>query len=149
VMNTLFAGWAKWHGPMSYRVNGALVADRVGKTTPYALFHLQPRGILFLGATMDVYEGMIVGEHARTNDLDVNVTREKKLTNMRASGRDDMIQLAPPRRLSLEAAIEWIDEDELVEITPQSIRLRKKELNASLRARRARVERRDADAGGE
>ncbi|MDX9724274.1 MAG: translational GTPase TypA [Myxococcota bacterium] len=141
IMNTFFGGWMPWVGAISYRQNGAMVADRMGKTTPYALFHLQPRGVLFLDGGVEVYEGMIVGEHAKTNDLEVNVCREKKLTNMRASGRDDNVQLSPPRRLSLEDAIEWLDEDELCEITPTSIRLRKKELISSMRARSARMER--------
>ena len=108
IMNTLFSGWAPWFGAMTYRQNGALVADRDGKSIPYALFHLQPRGILFIGPGVDCYEGMIVGENSRPNDIDVNVSREKKLSNMRAAGRDDNIILTPPRQMSLEEAIEWI-----------------------------------------
>lgn len=139
IMNTLFSGWAPWFGAMNYRQNGALVADRDGKSIPYALFHLQPRGILFIGPGVDCYEGMIVGENSRPNDIDVNVSREKKLSNMRAAGRDDNIILTPPRVMSLEESIEWIDEDELVEVTPVSIRLRKRYLTAAQRIRSARA----------
>ena len=124
---------------MNYRQNGALVADRDGKSIPYALFHLQPRGVLFIGPGVDCYEGMIVGENSRPNDIDVNVSREKKLSNMRAAGRDDNIILTPPRIMSLEESIEWIDEDELVEVTPISIRLRKRYLTAAQRIRSIRA----------
>ncbi|MEW5746565.1 MAG: translational GTPase TypA [Nitrospirota bacterium] len=133
LLNHLFDGYEPWHGPMSKRQTGALVADRSGKSTTYALFHLQPRGTLFIKENTPVYEGMIIGENARDNDLDVNVTKEKKLTNMRASGSDETLQLIPPRLLSLEQAIEFIKEDELVEITPQSVRIRKKVLEANKR----------------
>ena len=139
IMNTLFNGWAPWFGPMNYRQNGALIADRLGKSIPYALFHLQPRGILFIGPGVECYEGMIVGENSRPNDIDVNVSREKKLSNMRAAGRDDNIILVPPKQMSLEEAIEWIDEDELVEVTPTSIRLRKRLLTAAQRVRDMRA----------
>ena len=139
IMNTLFNGWAPWFGAMNYRQNGALVADRDGKSIPYALFHLQPRGVLFIGPGVDCYEGMIVGENSRPNDIDVNVSREKKLSNMRAAGRDDNIILTPPRIMSLEESIEWIDEDELVEVTPISIRLRKRYLTAAQRIRSIRA----------
>ena len=143
VMNTLFAGWAPWHGPMCYRTNGALIADRPGKSIPYALFHLQPRGTLFIGPGIECYEGMIVGENSRPNDIDVNVSREKKLSNMRSAGRDDNIILVPPRKITLESAIEWIDEDELVEVTPISIRLRKRYLTATERIRHMRTTNRE------
>jgi GTP-binding protein len=133
LLNHLFDGYEPWHGHMSKRQTGALVADRPGKSTTYALFHLQPRGILFIKENTPVYEGMIIGENSRDNDLDVNVTKEKKLTNMRASGADDALQLVPPRIMSLEQAIEFIKEDELVEITPQSVRLRKKVLEYNKR----------------
>ena len=139
IMNTLFNGWAPWFGAMNYRQNGALVADRDGKSIPYALFQLQPRGVLFIGPGVDCYEGMIVGENSRPNDIDVNVSREKKLSNMRAAGRDDNIILTPPRIMSLEESIEWIDEDELVEVTPISIRLRKRYLTAAQRIRSIRA----------
>lgn len=133
LLNHIFDGYEPWHGPMSKRQTGALVADRPGKATTYALYHLQPRGTLFIKEGTPVYEGMIVGENSRENDIDVNVTKEKKLTNMRAASADDTIQLVPPRILNLEQAIEFIKEDELVEVTPQSIRLRKKVLEANKR----------------
>lgn len=133
LLNHLFNGYEPWHGPMTKRNTGALVADRPGKATPYALFHLQPRGTLFLKENTIVYKGMIVGENSRENDLDVNITKEKKLTNMRSQSSDEALQLMPPRLLSLEQAIEFIREDELVEVTPESIRLRKKILQANKR----------------
>ena len=133
LLNHLFDGYEPWHGLISKRQTGALVADRPGISTTYALFHLQPRGTLFIREGTPVYEGMIVGENSRNNDLDVNVTKEKKLTNIRASSADDTIQLIPPRILNLEQAIEFIKEDELVEVTPKSIRLRKKVLEANKR----------------
>ena len=116
---------------------GAIVSDRRGVATPYALFHLQPRGTYFVGPTVPVYEGMIIGEHNRPNDTDVNVTREKKLSNMRNNGKDENVLLAPPRVLNIETAMEWIDADELVEVTPDAIRVRKAELDCSRRARRS------------
>jgi GTP-binding protein len=133
LMNHLFDGYEPWHGLMSKRQTGALVADRKGKTTSYALFHLQPRGTLFVNENIAVYEGMIIGENSRENDLDVNVTKEKKLTNMRASGSDDALQLVPPRLLTLEQSIEFIKEDEFLEVTPKSIRMRKRVLEANQR----------------
>jgi GTP-binding protein len=136
VINSLFDGWAPYLGPIPKRPNGAMVSDRVGKTTPYALFNLEPRGVLFVGPQTEVYEGMIVGEHNRENDLDVNVCREKKLTNIRAAGKDENVILSPPRQLTLEKSIEFIDDDELVEVTPKTIRLRKKILASNLRPKR-------------
>jgi GTP-binding protein len=135
VLNTLFAGYAPWHGAIPRRTNGALVSDRDGTATPYALFHLQERGALFIPPGTAVYEGMIVGEYARDVDLDVNVCREKKLTNLRASGHDEAVRLIPHRAMGLEAALAWIDEDELVEVTPDAIRLRKRERRGALRPR--------------
>ena len=135
LLNHLFDGYEPWHGHLSKRQTGALVADRTGKSTTYALFHLQPRGTLLITENTSVYEGMIIGENARESDLDVNVTKEKKLTNMRAASADDTIQLIPPRVLNLEQALEFIKEDELVEVTPQSVRLRKKVLEAPKRPR--------------
>ena len=114
-MSTLFEGWTPWMGDVDTRVNGAIVAIGPGKTTPYALFNLQPRGILFVGSGVDVYEGMVIGEHSRDNDIDVQACREKKLTNVRASGKDEAVVLTPPRQMSLEKTIEWIDMDELVD----------------------------------
>jgi len=136
IMNHIFAGWEPWHGPIASRQNGALVADRAGAATAYAIFNLQERGEIFIDPGTPVYEGMIIGENSRPNDMDVNVTKEKKQTNMRASTADEAIRLIPPRTLSLESAIEFINDDELVEVTPKSIRLRKKILAANMRPRR-------------
>ncbi len=126
LLNHMFDGYEPWQGAMSKRQTGALVADRQGRATTYALFHLQPRGILFIKENTPVYKGMIIGENSRNNDLDVNIIKEKKLTNIRAAASDDALQLVPAKTLSLEESLEFIKEDELVEITPQSIRLRKK-----------------------
>ena len=136
IMNHLFAGWEPWNGPIPGRPSGALVADRAGKATAYAIYNLQERGEIFLDAGTAVYEGMIIGENARPADLDVNVTKEKKLTNMRASTAEEALRLVPPRLLNLEQAIEFINDDELVEITPGSVRLRKEVLTANLRPRK-------------
>jgi GTP-binding protein len=133
IMNHLFDGWEPWQGDIAHRPTGTLVADRQGRTTAYAIEGLQPRGELFVSPGLEVYEGMVVGEHARGNDLDVNITKEKKLTNMRASGSDDMVRLVPPRLMNLEQALEFIKEDELVEVTPASFRLRKRILAANRR----------------
>lgn len=133
VINTLMEGYEPWRGRIPDRLNGALVADRAGNTTAYALYAIEERGTLFIHAGTEVYEGMIVGENARDSDLNVNVCREKKQTNMRASGSDEKVKLSPPRILSLEQALEWINEDESVEITPSSIRIRKKQLSANAR----------------
>jgi len=135
ILNHLFDGWEPWMGPLGGRPTGALVSDRPGKTTPYALFHLEPRGTLFWPAGTEVYEGMVVGENVRSGDLVVNVTREKKLTNMRAAGSDEALRLAPPRRMTLDLALEWIDDDELVEVTPSIVRIRKRILKANQRPR--------------
>jgi GTP-binding protein len=136
LLNSLFDGWEPYAGPVLRRPNGALVADRTGDTTPYALFHLQPRGVLFIEAGTKVYEGMIIGEHNRPNDLDVNATREKKLTNIRAAGRDENVILTPPHILTIETALEFIDRDELVEVTPDAVRVRKRVLSCDKRPRR-------------
>jgi GTP-binding protein len=133
VMNSLFDGYTEWQGEIPHRLTGALVADRAGVTTSYALYNLQERGVLFVGPGVDVYEGMIIGENAKDTDLDVNVVREKKLTNMRASTADEAIRLVPFRQLNLEQAIEFIADDEFVEVTPKSLRLRKKVLQANKR----------------
>jgi GTP-binding protein len=133
IMNSLFNGYIEWQGDIPTRPTGSLVADRAGRTTGYALFNLQERGDMFVAPGTEVYGGMIVGENARDADLDVNIVKEKKLTNMRASSADEAIRLVPPRLLNLEQAIEFIREDELVEVTPQSIRLRKKVLKANQR----------------
>jgi GTP-binding protein len=133
VMHSLFDGYTEWQGEIPHRPTGALVADRPGLSTAYSLYNLQERGELFIGPGVDVYEGMIIGENAKDNDLDVNVVREKKLTNMRASTADEAIRLIPFRQLNLEQAIEFIAEDEVVEVTPKSLRLRKKVLPANRR----------------
>ena len=139
VMNSLFDGYMPHQGDIPQRSTGALIADRAGTTTTYALDGLQERGVLFLGPGNEVYEGIIVGEHSRDNDLDVNAVREKKLTNMRASSADDAIRLVPFKPQNLEQAIEFINEDELVEVTPKSLRLRKKILQANRRPKRNSV----------
>ncbi|MBA3640782.1 MAG: translational GTPase TypA [Acidobacteria bacterium] len=137
IMNTLFAGWEPWHGAIASRANGALVADRTGVSTAFAIWNLQERGEIFIDPTAPVYEGMIIGENARASDMDVNVTKEKKQTNMRSSGADEAVRLIPPRRLGLEQAIEWINEDELVEVTPHSIRIRKRILQPNMRPKKS------------
>jgi GTP-binding protein len=136
IMNHLFAGWEPWHGAIPARTTGALVADRQGVATAYAIYNLQERGEIFVEPGTTVYEGMIIGENSRPNDMDVNVTKEKKQTNMRASTADEAIRLIPPRQLSLEQAIEFINDDELVEVTPKTTRLRKRILAANLRPKR-------------
>ena len=133
IMNSLFHGYIEWQGEIPTRPTGSLVADRAGRTTAYAIFNLQERGEIFVSPGTEVYEGMIVGENARDADLDVNIVKEKKLTNMRASTSDEAIRLVPPRILNLEQAIEFIRDDEYVEVTPLSIRLRKKVLKANQR----------------
>ena len=133
LLNTLFLRWGPWQGDLAGRGTGSLVADRHGETTAYAIYNLQERDELFVKPAVQVYEGMIVGENSRDVDLDVNIIREKKLTNMRASSADDALRLVPVRELTLEQAIEYIAEDELVEITPKTIRMRKKVLAANLR----------------
>src|SRR5690348_3747108 len=139
VMNSLFDGHTEWQGEIPHRLTGALVADRLGTTTAYALWNLQERGELFVGPGVEAYEGMVIGENSRDNDLDVNCVREKKLTNMRASTADEAIRLVPFRTLNLEQAIEFIAEDELVEVTPKLLRLRKKTLQANKRPRKNAV----------
>jgi GTP-binding protein len=136
IMNHLFAGWEPWHGAIASRANGALVADRTGVATAYAIWNLQERGEIFIEPQLPVYEGMIIGENARAADMDVNVTKEKKMSNMRASSADEAVRLIPPRQLGLEQAIEWINDDELVEVTPHNIRIRKRVLAANSRPRR-------------
>jgi GTP-binding protein len=138
-MNALFNGWAPWHGGIPARTNGGMVSDREGTATPYALFHLQDRGVLFVPAGTPVYEGMVVGEYSRDVDLEVNVCREKKLTNMRASGHDEAVRLTPAKLMGLEDSLAWIDDDELVEVTPSTVRLRKRELRSSFRPKGMRT----------
>jgi len=148
VIHSIFDDWIEYGGEMALRPTGALVADRAGVSTAYALWNIQERGELFVGPSIDVYEGMIVGENSREQDMEVNVTREKKLTNMRSSSADEAIRLIPHRELSLEQAIEFIADDEFVEITPKSIRLRKKVLQANKRPRRWQEIRASQEAAG-
>jgi GTP-binding protein len=136
VMNSLLEGWVEWQGDIQRRPTGVLVADRTGEATAYTLSHMEERGELFIGPGTSVYEGMIVGENARTADMDVNITKAKKLTNMRASTADEAVRLTPHRVLNLEQALEFINDDELVEVTPQAIRLRKRVLAANVRPKR-------------
>ncbi|HUY12369.1 MAG TPA: translational GTPase TypA [Terriglobia bacterium] len=140
VTNTLFDGYSDWQGDIPSRLTGSLIADRSGRTTAHALFNLQERGELFVGPGVNVYEGMVIGENARWDDMDVNAVKEKKLTNMRASVADDAIRLVPARPILLEQAMEFIAEDEYVEITPEAIRVRKKILEANKRPRRPHPE---------
>jgi GTP-binding protein len=139
VMNALFDGYIAYQGEIPHRLTGALISDRTGSATAYALWGLQERGELFVGPGVEVYEGMVVGENSRENDLDVNVVREKKLTNMRSSGADDAIRLVPHKALNLEQAIEFIADDEYVEVTPKHLRLRKKILQSNRRPKKGAV----------
>ena len=140
-LHHVFEGYEPWHGELRTRPNGSMVADRRGPTTTYALINLQERGALFVGPGVEVYEGMLVGENARAEDMDVNPTKEKKLTNMRAAGSDDTVRLVPPRPMSLEQALEFIADDECVEVTPLAVRLRKTVLDATARRKHARTNR--------
>jgi GTP-binding protein len=133
VMNSLFDGYMTYQGAIPQRPTGSMVSDRQGTTTAYSLNGLQERGVLFVGPGVDVYEGMIVGEHSRGNDLDVNVVREKHMTNMRQSTADEGVRLVPYKTLNLEQAIEFVADDEVVEVTPKSLRLRKRILQANRR----------------
>jgi GTP-binding protein len=146
ILHHVFERWEPWHGELRTRPSGSLVADRRGRSTAFAISALQERGALFVGPGTDVYEGMIVGENARSDDLDVNATKEKKLTNMRAAGSDDLVRLIPPRVLSLEQTLEFIRDDECVEVTPKSIRLRKTELSAGKRASLASKRKRERES---
>ena len=136
IMHHRFLGWEPWHGGIPSRATGALVADRAGVATAFSIANLQERGEMFIDPTTEVYEGMLVGENSRDNDLDVNITKEKKQTNMRASSADEAVRLIPPRRLNLEQALEFISDDELVEITPKNLRLRKRVLAANMRPKK-------------
>ena len=135
LLNTQFDGWDDYRGEISSRMNGSMISDRKGMATAYAIWNLQERGVMFVTHGQDVYEGMIVGEHAKENNLEVNVTREKKLTNVRASGSDEAIRVIPVKPMTLEKAMEWIKDDELVEVTPKHIRLRCRELDPHKRGR--------------
>jgi GTP-binding protein len=135
LLNTQFDGWDDYKGEIEHRMNGAMISDRKGSATAYAIWNLQERGIMMVEHGDDVYDGMIVGEHAKENDLEVNITREKKLTNVRASGSDEAIRLVPVKKMTLERAMEWIKDSELIEVTPKNIRLRCRELDPHKRAR--------------
>jgi GTP-binding protein len=139
VLNRVFHAWAPWKGPIAGRRAGVLISMEAGQSVAYALFNLEDRGRLFIGAGEDVYEGMVIGEHSRENDLEVNPLKGKKLTNVRAAGKDDAVTLTPPVRMSLEEAIAYIDDDELVEVTPSAVRLRKRFLDPHERKRQARA----------
>jgi GTP-binding protein len=145
VLHHRFLEYGAWAGPIPGRTRGVLVADREGLAVAYALFNLQERATMFVRPGDPVYEGMIVGEHVRAGDLDVNVSKEKKLTNMRTTASDEMIRLEPPRDVTLELALEYIEDDELIEITPSDIRLRKRQLKALERRRAARAARTATD----
>jgi len=138
VLNRMFHGWAPHKGQIPGRRQGVLISMENGQSVAFALWNLEDRGKMFIGAQVDVYQGMIIGEHARDNDLEVNPLKGKKLTNVRASGTDDAVRLTPPVTLSLEEAIAYIDDDELVEVTPNAIRLRKRHLDPNERKRRAK-----------
>ena len=137
-MNRLFAGYGPWKGPIEGRRAGALISTEPGEAVHYALFYIQERGTLFVSPGDKVYQGMILGETARDNDLEVNPIKEKKLTNIRAAGKDDAMLLIPPRKMSLEQAIAYVEDDELVEVTPAAIRLRKRFLDPNQRKRNER-----------
>jgi GTP-binding protein len=145
IMHHVFEKWEPWFGELRTRPTGSLVADRRGQATGFAIENLQERGSLFIAPTDELYEGMVVGESSRRDDLDVNASKPKKLTNMRASGSDELIRLIPPRPLSLEQALEFIRDDECVEVTPKSVRLRKVELSASKRASSASKRKRERE----
>jgi GTP-binding protein len=148
IMSSQFDGYEPWFGYIPKRSNGAIVSDRQGDTVPYALFSIQERGTLFVGPGVQVYEGMIIGENAHPSDLNVNACREKKLTNIRAAGRDENVILTTPREMSLERALEWIAPDELVEVTPRSVRMRKRVLATGERYKADRDRKRDQLASG-
>ena len=135
ILNTLFEGYMPYKGDIDTRTHGSLVAWETGTAVTYGLYNAQDRGILFIGAGQDVYQGMVVGRHAKAGDLDVNVNKRKQATNMRASGSDESMRLSPPKIMSLEETIEFINNDELAEITPKSIRIRKKILDKTQRAK--------------
>ena len=135
IINTIFDGYGPYKGDLSYRKTGSLIAYESGETITYGLFNAQERGTLFIGAGVPVYGGMVIGVSPRSEDMTVNVCKKKQMTNMRAAGSDDALRLVPPRRLSLEQCLDFIDTDELLEITPTSLRIRKKILDPTLRKR--------------
>ena len=148
-MSSQFDGYEPWFGHIPKRKSGAIISDRLGDTVPYALFSIQERGQLFVGPGVQVYEGMIIGEHVHPSDLNVNACREKKLTNIRAAGRDENVILTTPREMGLEKALEWIAQDELVEVTPKSVRMRKRMLGVNDRYKDERDRKREMLAASE
>ncbi|MFM8828085.1 MAG: translational GTPase TypA, partial [Actinomycetota bacterium] len=146
LLHSVFDSWQPWQGEIRTRTRGSLVADRTGVVTTFAMFGLQERGVLFVEPGDAVYEGMIVGENSRGDDLDVNICKEKKLTNMRSSTSDELERLVPPRTLSLEQALEWVRDDECVEVTPEDVRMRKTVLDATKRAKAAKSRKVAAEA---
>lgn len=134
-MNRLFHAYEPYKGDINGRVNGVMISNDNGESVAYALFNLEDRGPMIIDAGVKVYQGMIIGIHSRDNDLEVNVLKEKKLTNMRASGKDEAVKLTPPLKMTLERALTWIQDDELVEVTPKNIRLRKLYLDPNERKR--------------
>jgi GTP-binding protein len=137
-MNTLFDGYAPYKGDIQYRKTGSLIAYETGESVTYGLYNAQERGILFIGPGVRVYAGMVVGQNAKGDDIEVNVCKRKQLTNMRSAGADDALRLTPPKLLSLEQAIDFLEKDELLEVTPQSLRIRKKILDSTMRLRSKR-----------
>jgi GTP-binding protein len=148
ILHHVFDRWEPWHGELRTRPSGSLVADRSGKVASFSLFNLQERGTLFVAPGEDVYEGMIVGENARAEDLDVNAVKEKHLTNHRSSNADELVRLVPPRRMSLDQALEFLREDECIEVTPEAVRLRKVELDATARVKLGRAAKREKVTAG-
>jgi GTP-binding protein len=147
IAHHVFEGYEPWFGPITTRISGSLVSDRSGVVTAYAMVNLQERGTLFVEPTTEVYEGMIIGENSRSDDMDVNITKEKKLTNVRSSTAESFEKIVPPRKLSLEQCLEFCREDECVEVTPAAVRIRKVVLDATDRARTAARARAAAKAG--
>jgi GTP-binding protein len=145
IANALAAGYEPWFGPITTRQNGSMVADRAGVATPFAMIALQERGAFFVEPTSEVYAGMVVGENSRADDMDINITKEKQLTNMRAASADNFVGLTPPKKLSLEECLEFAREDECVEVTPDAIRIRKLELDANVRARQVSARKRASE----
>jgi GTP-binding protein len=144
ICSSQFDGYEPWMGSIPKRINGAMVSATDGESVAYAMFHLQERGSFFIPPQIEVYPGMIVGEHSHPNDIDINVTKGRKLTNIRAAGRDENVILTPPRQMTLERSLEWLGHDELLEVTPKSLRLRKRALDPHLRYRQDRDRKREA-----
>jgi GTP-binding protein len=138
IINTLFDGYGPYKGDIQYRKSGSLIAYETGESITYGLYNAQERGILFIGAGVKVYAGMVVGQNPKAEDIEVNICKRKQLSNTRSSGADDALKLSPPKVLSLEQALEFIETDELLEVTPTSLRIRKKTLDSTMRMRERR-----------